>query len=60
MPGEVELRNEYPPVFELVQLEGERNRVLVETGLEVLVPLAADIVRDEDSGDPGLQRGDQR
>lgn len=60
MPGEVELRNEYPPVFEVVQLEGERNRVLVETGLEVLVPLATDIVRDEDSGDPGFQRGGQR
>lgn len=59
VPREVKLRNDDLPVFESGEFEGRKGVVGIQTCLEIFVPLTRDIIRDEDSGDAGIQGWDQ-
>lgn len=55
MTRNVELGYSNPPILEIRQLGGSEGGVVVQTSLEVFVPLTSDVVRDENSGYPSLQ-----
>lgn len=55
MAREVKLRHGDLPILEFRQSDGEGGGVVIQTALKVFVPLATDVVRDENSGYPSLQ-----
>ena len=57
--GEMELQNNNLPVLKVRQSEGRKGTVVPQTCLETFVPLARDVIRNENSGYSGIQGWDQ-
>ena len=53
MSGEVELGDHNLPVIQVGQLERGRE-IFVQASLKIFVPLAADVIGDEDAGNSGI------